>query len=81
MCGAAFNLPQGVDWFWCTECAGAGLGRTARLVWPQHMDQLTVNLESLPAALQFWPCSDCRPRFLAGRDMCESCRGMQGQVA
>ncbi|MFF3671682.1 hypothetical protein [Microtetraspora malaysiensis] len=79
-CGAAFNLPASVDWFWCTECVGGGLGHTVALVWPQRMERLVVNLESLPVALQMWPCVGCRSRLLDGRDMCSSCRGMQGEV-
>lgn len=76
-CGAAFNLPQGESWFWCTECAGGGLGLTAALVWPDSSGRLTVNLESLPSMLQRWPCLPCTPRLGAG-ELCEACRNMQG---
>ncbi len=78
-CGAAFNLPAGADTFWCTECAGAGWGLAAGLVWPDQMEPLTANLQSLPMMLQFWPCAGCRPRLRDGQAMCPSCRGMQGQ--
>ncbi|MEV4173975.1 hypothetical protein [Nonomuraea sp. NPDC049709] len=77
-CGAAFNLPAGAPWMWCTECAGGGLGLTAVLVWPTSMDRLTVNLESLPSMLQFWPCTPCLPR-LGGGELCKTCRGMRGE--
>lgn len=80
-CGAAFNLPQDATWFWCTECAGGGWGHTAELVWPPAMAKLTENLESWPTMLQFWPCAGCRPRLVDRRAFCESCKGMQGQVA
>lgn len=73
-CGAAFNLPQGADWFWCTECVGGGWGNTASLVWPEGMARLTTNLESLPVVIQFWPCPSCKP----GSDLCVNCRLMQG---
>jgi hypothetical protein len=77
-CGSAFNLPAGTAWFWCTECAGGGLGLTAALVWPDDMDRLTANMESLPSALQRWPCMACTPR-LGTAELCDYCRGMQGQ--
>jgi hypothetical protein len=77
-CGAAFNLPPSADWMWCTECAGGGLGLTAALVWPDNMDKLTTNLESLPSMLQMWPCQTCTPR-LGAAPLCDSCRGMQGE--
>lgn len=77
-CGSAFNLPVGADWFWCTECAGGGLGLTAVLVWPDSMDRLTVNLESLPSMLQRWPCLACTPRLGAG-PLCTTCSSMQGR--
>lgn len=76
-CGSAFNLPQGAAWFWCTECAGGGLGLTAELVWPDGLDMLTVNLESLPSMLQHWPCSFCLPR-VGAEGLCDTCRGTQG---
>jgi hypothetical protein len=76
-CGAAFNLPAGADTFWCTECAGAGRGYTATLVWPAGMDQLTINLESLPVILQFWPCSSCVSRA-PDTDPCTGCQALQG---
>lgn len=76
-CGAAFNLPADESRFWCTECAGGGWGKTAALVWPDGMDKLTANLESLPPVLQFWPCVDCRSR---GGELCQTCQGMQGVV-
>lgn len=75
-CGAAFNLPRNATWFWCTECAGGGFGLTAALAWPARITELTANLESLPAMLQFWPCQDCRHRLTAS--MCDTCQGMQG---
>lgn len=75
-CGSAFNLPVGADWFWCTECVGGGLGLTAALVWPDSMDRLSTNLESLPTALQDWPCLRCRQS--QGSPACENCRAMQG---
>lgn len=78
-CGSAFNLPDGATWFWCTECAGGGLGLTAVLVWPAQMDRLTTNLESLPGTLQGWPCTGCRHRLSAGVELCGTCRAMQGQ--
>lgn len=77
-CGAAFILPAGETRMWCTECAGGGFGLTGALVWPDGMDALTLNLESLPTMLQFWPCIGCRPRLADGRDMCQACRGTQG---
>lgn len=77
-CGAAFNLPRGAELFWCTECAGDGTGHSTALVWPEHMDRLTINLESLPPMLQFWPCPADRPRLADGRELCPSCRGLQG---
>lgn len=80
MCGAAFNLPQGATWFWCTECAGGGAGLAAGLVWPDGLDKLTTNLESLPPMLQHWPCAGCRGRLSAG-SLCTNCRNMQGLVA
>lgn len=80
-CGAAFNLPAGADTFWCTECAGGGLGYTCTLVWPEGVALLTVNLESLPTMLQFWPCVTCRPRLPDGRPLCGNCRTMQGVEA
>lgn len=80
-CGAAFDLPAGATGFWCTECAGGGSGLMAALVWPERMDRLTINLESLPAMLQFWPCIGCRTRLADGTAMCPSCRSMQGQEA
>ncbi|MFI7643747.1 hypothetical protein [Nonomuraea sp. NPDC049400] len=76
-CGAAFNLPKDATWMWCTECAGGGLGLTAALVWPDHLDRLTINIESLPSMLQYWPCAVCLPRLGTGRP-CEACQGMQG---
>lgn len=78
-CGVAFNLPRSVSRFWCTECAGGGWGNTAVLVWPDNLDRLTVNLESLPAMLQFWPCLDCRIR--QGVALCAHCRNLQGLEA
>lgn len=77
-CGAAFNLPAGVTTLWCTECAGAGLGYTSALVWPGNVEQLTTNLESLPAMIQFWPCHSCIHLQAAGLELCMVCRGMQG---
>lgn len=77
-CGAAFICPAGEARMWCTECAGGGLGLMGVLVWPDGVDALTANLESLPTMLQFWPCIGCRRRLADGRDMCTSCRGMQG---
>lgn len=77
-CGAAFNLPAGATWMWCTECAGGGLGLTAVLVWPEELDRLTANLESLPGTLQRWPCPGCTSRLGAG-ELCDHCRAMQGQ--
>lgn len=77
-CGSAFNLPQGATWFWCTECAGGGLGLTAVLVWPDDVAALEINLSSLPVMLQFWPCVGCRSRLQAGTDLCESCQRMKG---
>ncbi|MCT9932456.1 hypothetical protein N5079_19835 [Planotetraspora sp. A-T 1434] len=77
-CGAAFNLPANSTWFWCTECAGGGQGHTVALVWPEGAERLTVNLESLPTTLQFWPCAACRPHLADGAGVCPSCRGMQG---
>ncbi|MEV4159013.1 hypothetical protein [Nonomuraea dietziae] len=77
-CGAAHNLPAGADSYWCTECAGGGWGHTAALVWPDQLDKLTTNLESLPVVLQFWPCIGCRNRLGDGSARCPSCRGMQG---
>lgn len=79
-CGAAFNLPQGATWFWCTECAGGGLGMTAVLVWPSGMERLTANMESLPTMLQFWPCAACCRRPSTQQPLCETCRGMQGEA-
>lgn len=79
-CGAAFNLPQDATWFWCTECAGGGLGLTAVLVWPDNQERLATNLESLPTMLQYWPCMDCRLR-LGDAPPCDRCRSMQGQEA
>ncbi|WP_084963760.1 hypothetical protein [Thermoactinospora rubra] len=79
-CGAAFNLPAGADSMWCTECAGGGWGHTAALMWPKSMDKLTANLESLPAMLQFWPCTSCRGRLADGKRLCDTCRGMQGEA-
>lgn len=76
-CRAAFNLPAGATWFWCTECAGGGLGLTAILVWPDGVDKLTANLESLPSMLQRWPCLGCTPRLGAG-PLCAACRSIQG---
>lgn len=78
-CGNAFNLPAAADTFWCTECAGGGWGLTAVLLWPDNLESLAANLESLPVILQTWPCAGCRPRLLNGRQMCPSCAGMQGQ--
>lgn len=78
MCGNAFNLPAGADWFWCTECAGGGWGNTAVLQWPDNMTQLTANLESLPVILQTWPCIGCRSRLGAGTSLCAACLGVQG---
>jgi hypothetical protein len=75
-CGASFNLPRGATWFWCTECAGAGWGTTAALVWPDGMEQLTRNLESLPTVVQFWPCEACKGKL--GAELCLNCRSMQG---
>lgn len=77
-CGAAFNLPQGTDRFWCTECAGGGYGHTAVLVWPDSMTVLARNLETLPTMLQFWPCAACRPHWAQGRAVCDTCQGVQG---
>lgn len=77
-CGAAFIIPAGETRFWCTECAGGGFGLLAALVWPDGMDRLAINLESLPSMLQFWPCAGCRPRLAGGNTMCPTCRGMQG---
>jgi hypothetical protein len=77
-CGAAFNLPAGETVMWCTECAGAGLGHTAALVWPADMERLTHNLESWPGMIQFWPCHNCMPLQRAGLDLCNTCRGLQG---
>lgn len=77
-CGAAFISPEGETRMWCTECAGGGFGLTGVLVWPGGVDRLTVNLESLPTMLQFWPCVGCRPRLAGGKPMCPSCRGAQG---
>jgi hypothetical protein len=77
-CGAAFIAPAGETRMWCTECAGGGYGLTAVLVWPDGMDGLTANLETLPSMLQFWPCIGCRPCLADGRGMCPTCRGMQG---
>jgi hypothetical protein len=79
-CGAAFNLPAGAPWMWCTECAGGGLGLTAALAWPDAMDRLTANVESLPSMLQMWPCAACTPRLGAG-PLCDGCRAMQGLEA
>lgn len=75
-CGAAFNLPAGATWFWCTECAGGGWGLTAELIWPEAIDQLTMNLESLPTLLQFWPCAACVRQM--GAQLCATCRSTQG---
>lgn len=77
-CGVSFNLPRNVSSFWCTECAGGGWGNTAALVWPDRMTDLTVNLESLPAILQFWPCASCLLRT-PGSVLCDMCRCMQGR--
>ncbi|MFI6296700.1 hypothetical protein ACIBEJ_34280 [Nonomuraea sp. NPDC050790] len=80
-CGSAFNLPEGTDTFWCTECAGGGWGLTAELIWPSGIAKLTRNLESLPVALQYWPCIGCRPRLAQGKGICGDCLAMQGQEA
>lgn len=77
-CGASFNLPQKATWFWCTECAGGGFGLTAALAWPDDIDRLTANMESLPSMMQRWPCLACTLRLGAAR-LCDSCRHMQGQ--
>lgn len=77
-CGGAFNLPAGTTWLWCTECAGGGAGHTANLVWPDRMEQLTANVESLPVVLQTWPCIGCR-RSGTGKPMCPACRAMHGE--
>lgn len=75
-CGAAFNLPRDATWFWCTECAGGGWGNTAALVWPQDVARVTANMESLPAILQSWPCSQCRD-FVKLCDLCSRIAGSE----
>ncbi|MFD9943192.1 hypothetical protein ACFWYW_14635 [Nonomuraea sp. NPDC059023] len=80
-CGSAFNLPAEATWFWCTQCAAAGSGHTAALIWPEHMEQLTANLQSLPTALQFWPCLPCRPLHAAGQPLCPACQNLLGLPA
>ncbi|MEV0616205.1 hypothetical protein AB0I81_23020 [Nonomuraea sp. NPDC050404] len=77
-CGVSFNLPRNATTFWCTECAGGGWGNTAELAWPDRMPELTVNLESLPAILQFWPCASCLLRPAVG--LCATCKGMHGEA-
>ncbi len=79
-CGAAFIAPAGEARMWCTECAGGGYGALATLIWPDKLDVLVPNLESLPSMLQVWPCVGCRPRLSGGGEMCPSCRGMKGEV-
>lgn len=78
-CGAACDLIPGEGRYWCTECANGGTGLTAPLVWPDRIDQLTANLESLPRMLQFWPCRACVTRQRTGGDLCPTCQGMQGR--
>ncbi|TMR11756.1 hypothetical protein ETD86_34880 [Nonomuraea turkmeniaca] len=80
-CGSACDLIPGETRWWCTECANGGTGHTAPLIWPDAVDKLTVNLESLPRPLQFWPCRSCVPRQRDGKDLCLSCQGMQGLEA
>ncbi|MFD9949815.1 hypothetical protein ACFWYW_55900 [Nonomuraea sp. NPDC059023] len=79
-CGSAFNLPENASWMWCTECAGGGWGLTAALTWPAALVKLAGNLESLPVMLQYWPCTGCAPRLAAGSQLCDTCRGMQGEA-
>lgn len=80
-CGAAFTLPKGATWFWCTECAGGGFGMTVPLIWPDGMGTLTANIQSLPVILQYWPCLGCRAALTARRPLCDGCRALQGQTA
>jgi hypothetical protein len=77
-CGAAFNLQEDVSDFWCTECVGGGLGLSCNLVWPKARKNLTTNLETLPAMLQYWPCAPCIPKAITGSELCETDRGMLG---
>lgn len=74
-CGAAYNVPKDVTTMWCTECAGGGWGKTAELAWPAALAVLTLNLESLPAMLQSWPCAQCRDAVT----LCTLCSGMAEQ--
>jgi len=75
-CGAAFNLPENAQEFWCTECIGGGFGLTAALVWPENREALKVNLESLPAQLAYWPCLPCQPKALERLPLCVGCSTM-----
>lgn len=70
-CGAAFNLPENVSDFWCTECIGGSFGLSCALVWPRSRENLTTNLETLPQMLQYWPCVPCASRALVGLPLCE----------
>lgn len=78
-CGSACELIAGETRYWCTECGNGGTGHTAPLVWPERMDRLVTNLESLPRQLQFWPCPPCSAGRQAGRPLCTPCRHMQGE--
>lgn len=80
-CGSACELIPGETRYWCTECANGGTGHTAPLIWPDPFDRLTVNLESLPRQLQYWPCPPCTIGQRVGRELCLPCRHMQGVEA
>jgi hypothetical protein len=77
-CGAAHALPRAERRFWCTACAGGGLGKTCRIVWPEHVARIEVNMESLPTALANWPCFDDIPKLAAGAPMCGPCTIIAG---
>lgn len=80
-CGSACDLIAGETRYWCTECGNGGTGHTAPLIWPDQLDRLTANLESLPRQLQYWPCPPCITAQRAGCALCLPCRHMQGVEA